>query len=78
MLLAAIRIAVSGVLRSWLSEASSAVLSCSLCRVNSASLPLFEKFSAFNGDRDDAGEGVERAWLHRPAGGGKNADRVRS
>ena len=35
MLLAAIRIAVSGVRRSWLSDASSAVFSCSLCRVNS-------------------------------------------
>ena len=42
-----------------------------------ASLPLFEKFSTFNGDRDHAGECVERAWLHGPAGGGEDADRLR-
>ena len=37
-LLAAMRIAVSGVRRSWPSEASSAVFSCSLCRVSSPAL----------------------------------------
>ncbi len=37
-LLAAMRIAVSGVRRSWASDASSALFSCSLCRVSSAAV----------------------------------------
>ena len=53
-LLAATRIAVSGVRRSWPSDASSAVFSSSLCRVSSAALRSFEKLRALDRDGHDA------------------------
>ena len=43
-----------------------------------AGLALLEKLRAFDGDRDDAGQRIERAGLDRTAGRGEQADRLRA
>ena len=62
----ATRIAVSGVRRSWLSEASSADASSAFCRTSSAASRSCEELRALDRDRDDAGDRVERADVQLP------------
>ena len=77
-LLAATRIAVSGVRRSWLIEASSADFSWSLCRANSAFLAFGEQLRSLNRDRGQAGQRVQRSGLDGAAGDGEQPDRPRA
>ena len=70
-------IAVSGVRRSWLSDASSVAARSAFCRTSSAASRSREELRALDRDRDDAGNRVERADVERRCDGGEQADRPR-
>ena len=78
MLAIAVRMAVSGVRRSWLSEASSADDSSARWRVSSERAPILEKLRTLDRDRDDAGDGVARAGLELAPAGRQQTDGARS
>ena len=74
-LLAATRIAVSGVRRSCASEASSAVFRSSPRLGHFGRLAVVEQRRALDGNRHHRGQRVERARLDRTAGRGHQANR---
>ena len=74
MLLAATRIAVSGVRRSWPERRQQRRLQLLALARQLGRLALLEELRALDRDRHDAGERVERAGLDGPARGGEQAD----
>ena len=75
---AATRMAVSGVRRSWPSDASSADFSSSLCRASSAALRSSRNCAALDRNRGDAAERVERPGFDGRPATAEQADRLRA
>ena len=74
-MLAATPMAVSGVRKSWLNEASKAVFSRSLCRVSSPALTHFEEVRALDRQGDESSQGFEGTGLHGSPRRRENSDR---